>query len=113
MEKKPRRRRLLKPPPEPAVHVIETFLKPFYDVDRLARHDTPSCFNQTVAIQKYRVTVERIEEPVEVYHERLKKLWHESDNHHNGDALKAAADKLGLELSYHDFGKASRSGGHG
>jgi hypothetical protein len=56
---------------------------------------TPSCFNGIVSVKKYRITVEIIEEPIEVYHERLEKLWVESDNHHHYRPLEAAAAQIG------------------
>lgn len=60
--------------------------------------DTPSCFNGVVSIKRYRVTVEVIEEPIEVYQERLEKLWVESDNHHHYVPLQSAAAQLGYEF---------------
>ena len=44
------------------------------------------------------VTVERIEEPVEVIRERLRKLWAENGNHHNWDALLRVGKKYGIDL---------------
>ena len=58
-------------------------------------NDNPFCFNGRVAIKRYRVTVEIIEEPVSVYGERLEKLWVESCNHHDWRPLKAAAAEIG------------------
>lgn len=63
----------------------------------------PNCFNSKVDIFKYRVTIEKIEEPKEVYQERLQKLWEETDNHHHYDPIKIVALKLGVELTG-DFG---------
>ncbi|MEK6879597.1 MAG: hypothetical protein AABY22_08320 [Nanoarchaeota archaeon] len=39
------------------------------------KQNQPSCFNSTVRILKYKVTCELIEEPKEVYAERLNKIW--------------------------------------
>lgn len=54
----------------------------------------PSCFNGAVAVKKYRITIEVIEEPIEVYQERLEKLWVESDNYHHHTPLKNAAEEF-------------------
>lgn len=58
------------------------------------QNDKPSCHNGNVSIKRYRVTVEIIEEPIEVYHERLEKLWLECDNHHHWAPLQQAAASL-------------------
>lgn len=58
----------------------------------------PSCFNDRVRINKYKITVEEINEPNEVYGERLERLWINSNNHHDIDPLKKAATKIGYEF---------------
>ena len=69
-----------------------------YDVRQLTLK-SPSCFNGNVRIRKYRVTVEPIEEPVEVLQQRLKALWmDESTNHHQRLPLLSVARKLGMTL---------------
>jgi hypothetical protein len=60
--------------------------------------DEPSCFNGVVRVEKYRVTVEKVEEPPEVIEERLQKLWAENTNHHNYGPLEAMANRLGVKL---------------
>jgi hypothetical protein len=83
---------------EPTRVVFETFRKlGFYEVNDLTWEE-PSCFNQTVRVHKYRVKVELVEEPVEVLHERLQRLWDHSDNFHDSDPLRAVAEELGYEL---------------
>ena len=79
--------------------VIETFTDPghFY-----VTHE-PSSVNK-VSIRKYRVTVEQIEEPVEVLHERLLHLWRKCNNHHEKRSLLEEADRLGCELPNTEFG---------
>lgn len=57
--------------------------------------EKPSCFNGQVSVKRYKITIEIIDEPIEVYQERLEKLWVESDNHHHYRPLQAAADELG------------------
>jgi len=85
--------------------VFETFRElGSFDVGRLS-DDKPSCFNGKVAVRKYRVTIEEIEEPKEVLANRLLKLWHEEDNHHHWQPLKWTASKIGVELNEKEFGK--------
>lgn len=78
--------------------VIETFkeLRGYWLNDLIK--ENPSCFNGMVDVEKYRVTIEKIEEPKEVYQERLQKLWDECDNHHHWNPLKATAKRLGVEI---------------
>lgn len=59
----------------------------------------PSCFNGIIAVEKFRLTVERIAEPKEVIGARLQKLWEESDNHHHHAPLMAYARRLGVVLA--------------
>lgn len=59
---------------------------------------SPSCFNGNVNIHKYKITIEIVEEPIEVYQERLEKLWVESDNHHHYRPLQEAANKIGYQF---------------
>lgn len=68
-----------------------------YQVSSLKK-ETPSAFNGFVEVEKYRVTIEKIVEPKEVYAERLQKLWEECDNYHHWDPLKSKAKELGVEL---------------
>lgn len=80
--------------------VFETFREiGAYDVGTLTR-DKPSAFNGMVSVVKYRVTVERIEEPVEVIRARIQRLWDECDNHHQWAPLRAAAAQVGLTLNH-------------
>jgi len=78
---------------------IETFRKiGSWELSNLTNKE-PSCFNRDVSFKKWKVTIEPIEEPIEVYQERLQKLWDECDNHHNWQPLKSAADSIGYTLS--------------
>jgi len=78
---------------------IETFRNiGSYDLNQLRQYDI-SCFNGIVRVVKYRVTVEKIEEPKEVYTERLQKLWDESDNYHDYESLINKAKQFGIELT--------------
>ena len=83
------------PPPEPTTTVIETFRSPRYDITPLT---TPSCYNGYVFVHKDLITIERVDEPAEVVHARIQKLWDESDNHHDFEPLASAAKRLGYAL---------------
>ena len=65
---------------------------------RELEQDDSSCFNGMVRVRKYRVTIELIEEPVEIIKERIQKLWDENDNHYNDTSLIKEGAKYGLEL---------------
>jgi hypothetical protein len=78
---------------------IETFRKVSgYELSNLNQSET-SVLNGWVRVEKYRVTVERIEEPVEVYAERLQKLWDESNNPHDYSPLQNKAKQLVVTLT--------------
>jgi len=77
---------------------IETFKKiGAYELGSLKQNE-PSCFNSSVQVTKTRITVEEIDEPIEVIHARIKKLWHENINFHHRSPLRKIAEKYGLEL---------------
>lgn len=84
-------------PPEPKFpRTYETYGDPRYAVERHHRA-APSAFNGCVEIRRYRITVELIDEPVEVLRERLKKLWREIErNHHLWHPMWDAGAKLGM-----------------
>lgn len=69
--------------------VFESFSEP-WNIDAYARNE-PSAFNGGVHVRIYRTTVELVNEPIEVIHERLEKLWLICDNWHNWGPLQAAA----------------------
>lgn len=77
---------------------IETFRNPKgYTLNQLIQKE-PTCFNSCVDVEKYEITAVKIEEPKEVYRERLQKLWEECVNHHDWTPLKEKANELGVEL---------------
>lgn len=81
--------------------VVETFNDPWHAVTYSAQpNQPPMVWNGVVSFRKYRITVERIEEPREVLIERIQKLWDECDNHHNCYPLMFAAKELGIELKH-------------
>lgn len=81
-----------------APKVIETFRDPRGYLLSSLMQEVPTCFNGIVHIKKYRITVELIEEPVEIYQERLEFLWQTSNNYHDALPLKAAAKEIGYEF---------------
>lgn len=84
---------------------FETFNKMgSYNIRELTDRTVSAC-NGNVNVEKYRITVERIEEPVEVYSERLNKLWDECDNYHNWDIIRMKARELGVTLIEPSAGK--------
>jgi hypothetical protein len=68
-----------------------------YDISNMKK-DYPTCFNGVVSIKKYKVTIEEVIEPQEVYAERLQKLWDECDNYHHWTPIKEAAERIGYTL---------------
>lgn len=61
---------------------------------------SPLCFNDQVRVVKWRVTIEKIDEPDSVIRERIQKLWDECENPHHWQPLKRVANKYGLELDF-------------
>lgn len=82
---------------------MDTF-ETFKRIDGYAKNQIiesdPTCFNGMVRVRKYRVTVELIDEPIEVIQKRIKKMWDECETHHHWDPLKAVAAEYGLELVF-------------
>lgn len=68
-----------------------------YAINQLIEKE-PVCWNGIVRVRKYKVTVELIDEPLEVIHTRLRKLWDANKNHHNNLPLLTEARKYGLSL---------------
>ena len=62
---------------------------------------SPSCFNSNVRVERYKVTIEKIEEPKEVICARIQTIWDECDNHHNWRSIEEKANKYGYELKGH------------
>jgi hypothetical protein len=55
----------------------------------------PSSFNGFVRVEKYKVTIEKLDEPKQVICERLEKLWIEEKNYHHWTPLENKAKELG------------------
>lgn len=74
---------------------IETYQDPRWSVERVQLE--PSCFNGIVRIDRYRITIEKIEEPFEVLRDRLIKLWRDTEyNSHYWDPMRKCADQIGM-----------------
>ena len=81
---------------EDAPEVYESFSKP-HSYSLHIQND-PYCFNSMVGVRKYKITIEIVDEPIEVIHERLEHLWVTSDNHHDWQPLKTQAKKYNYEF---------------
>ncbi|KPK66753.1 MAG: hypothetical protein AMS21_00950 [Gemmatimonas sp. SG8_38_2] len=79
---------------------FETFKYPGEWALHALKQSEPNCFNGIVSVRKFRITVERIDEPDEVIRERLQKLWDKSNNSHDWGPLRAVAKEFGLKLSH-------------
>lgn len=66
--------------------------------------NVPQVGNGRVSVERFRITIEKVDEPPEVIHERIRKLWRTTSNHHHYDPLKHAAAKFGLDLDSKEFG---------
>ena len=58
----------------------------------------PTCFNGSVSVRRYRVTIEVVDDSNDEIYERLLKLWRECDNMHHWEPLRNAAARIGREL---------------
>lgn len=91
------------PQPDPYPIVIEQFSRPHIsECDAWTR---PSCFNGIVNVHRYRITIEKLDEPIDVIRERISRLWEESDNFHHRGPLRVEAAKVGLTLDADRLGK--------
>lgn len=87
-------------PVVPLVMCFETFQKLDSWALRNLEQSEPSCFNGMVRVQKFKVTIEPVDEPIEMIHARLQKLWNECKNHHHWEPLKREAARFGLKLEH-------------
>lgn len=77
---------------------FETFKKFGMYEEHTLKHDSPSAVNREVRFKKFRIIVEEVDEPVEIYQQRLQYLWDTCDNHHNVEAIRNGAKSIGYEL---------------
>lgn len=84
---------------EPKVRVIETFRNiGEWELSRL-KQDNPDVFNGFCSVRKYRITVELIDEPIEIIHQRIQELSDKSKNMHHWEPLRREAKKYGYEIN--------------
>lgn len=73
--------------------ITETYHEPYFNVQ-----DEPSAFNGMIRFRKYRITVELLDEPLEILRERLIALWHSlRRNMHLVDAMREKAKEIGMD----------------
>jgi len=85
------------PPEYP--RVLDVFGNPRYHIDQMSFLKVPTCFNGMIRLQRYRITVEEVDEPIEVQRERLIHMWRTSErNHHHWSPFKAVANQLGMDF---------------
>ena len=88
------------PEPQPKIRVFETFQNiGTYHINTMTSK-APSCFNGNVAVKRYRVTIEEIEESDDVIRARIQALWDECKNPHHWGPLRAVAKRYGLDLQF-------------
>lgn len=59
-----------------------------YSVDSFIRsRKEPSVFNGMVNVEKFKITIERIEEPDEVIIQRCREMYNKEKNMHNRDSI--------------------------
>lgn len=78
--------------------IFETFREIGTYESHSLKQSEPSCFNGMVRAEKFRVTVEKVEEPAEVIRARLQKMWDECNNSHHREPLIRAGLKYGIDL---------------
>jgi len=61
-------------------------------------HNAPSAFNGQIQVERYRVTVERIDEPKEVLKERLLELLKQKGHIDKNRQVRKEAARLGINL---------------
>ena len=78
---------------------FETFRKPSWYLLG-APCNEPNAINGRVDVIKWRVIVERVEEPDEVIRERIGELWNKCTNHHQWTSLREVGKHYGMVLEY-------------
>lgn len=98
---------VVQPPKYPKV--VETWGEPSFTWNTFWTEMPTDAINGNIKIERYRVTVEKIEEPIEVLRARLLKLWRTDEhNPHHYEAFQHWAEKLGM-----DFQKEFKWDDHG
>lgn len=76
---------------------LETFGNPEAQIARLLNQE-PSVFNGEVRVERYRITIERIDEPAEVMKERLQQLLAQPGHIDKNKHVRREAQRLGIVL---------------
>lgn len=97
--------RSARPKPPLATHTPPTRTIEGYGTPRVDLPSAPYCFNGAAHVFRYRVTIERVEEPAEVLRARIQELCETSDNSHDMPALRAVAAEAGVEIAPAQWGK--------
>lgn len=95
------KRKRTEPPAKQWPQVIECIGEPHIDQKP---SEEASCWNGIVRVERFRITVEKLDEPLEVIHERLRRLWRSTTNYHHHTPVRAEAKRFGLELDGNEFG---------
>lgn len=79
---------------------IITFRKPKLNdySDKSGVNVKPTSFNGMVNIERYKITIEKLDEPKEIICERLEYLWTHESNFHQYEPLKEKAKELNYEF---------------
>jgi hypothetical protein len=77
--------------------IVESFGRPKLEAGNIISSE-PSVFNGVVSVERFKLTIERIEENPEVYRERLQCLLQQRLHPDNRRAIKDAAKRLGVDL---------------
>lgn len=99
MPRKPKQKSAVVPEPPKYPRVYEVWGEPYLG-SALNRVEQPTdAVSGIIHIERYRITVERIEEPVEVLRARLKELWLVDErNSHHWYAFERVAKELGMDF---------------
>jgi hypothetical protein len=73
-----------------------------YEINNL-KQEQPSTFNGMCRIRKLKVTIELVEEPIDIIHARLEEVWLHCDNWHNRECIEAEARRYNYTFKG-DFG---------
>lgn len=76
---------------------LETFGNP-QDMIKPLMESEPSVFNGIVSVERYRVTIERIEEPQDVLKSRLQMLLDQKGHIDKNKEVRKEASRLGIKL---------------
>jgi hypothetical protein len=79
------------------MQVFDTFGNPEDQIQRLLI-EAPTALNGLVRVERYRITVERIEEPEEVIKERLQELLAQKGHIDKNKQVRETASRLGIKL---------------